>query len=168
MNDFTLQFKYDSDELRKEVIKARKRGMNKAAQKIRNATRSLIKSKLPNASKPNPKYDDKMIDGVRVSKYKESTLVGEAVSGVHIMGTRKKGSGTFRLKFFEDGTDNRQTESYYRTNPYSGKKHKVKGHSTGSVSGKGFFKSSVDSKINEAYSTIEQEIIKAIEKANNG
>lgn len=169
MNDLVAQWDKVSDSFKKEVLKARRTGMNKAVRNIKNATRKLIKSLFPNATKEtNPKYSDTIIEGARVSKYKESSLVGEAVAGVHIMGLRKKGSGTFRLRFFETGTERRFTKDYKRKNPKSGGFHHVKGHYTGSVKSKGFFASAVNSELNKASSIIEAELIKAIEKCNNG
>ena len=168
MNDLVTQWDKVSDEFKKEVLKARRRGMNKAVSKIRNATKKLIKSTFPNATKSSDKYNDSLIEGARVSKYRESTLVGEAVAGTHIMGLRKKGSGTFRLRFFEGGTDKRFIKDHKRRNPKNGGMHHVKGHYTGSIKGKGFFKSAVDSEINNASSIIEEELNKAIDKCNNG
>ena len=168
MNNAVQQWNQISDELRKEILKARKRGMNKAAMKIRNKTRSLIKSAFPASTKPNSKYSDKIIEGARVSKYRESTLAGEAVAGVHIMGVRNKSSQTFKLRFFEGGTVERFTKSYKRKNRVNGGMHNVKAHRTGSIKGKGFFSSAVQSELQNAPSVIEQELIKAVIKCNNG
>lgn len=168
MSNAVQQWNQISDELRKEILKARRRGMNKAAMKIRNKTRSLIKSSFPAATKSNSKYSDKIIDGVRVSKYRESSLVGEAVAGVHVMGIRKSSSQTFKLRFFEGGTAERFTKSYKRKNRANGGVHNVKAHRTGSIKGKGFFSSAVQSELQNAPSIIEQELIKAVIKCNNG
>ena len=169
MNDLVAQWDKVSDSFKKEILKARRTGMNKAVRTIKNTTRKLIKSLFPNATKEtNSKYSDTIIEGARVSKYRESSLVGEAVAGVHVMGLRKKGSGTFRLRFFEGGTDKRFTKDYKRKNKKNGGMHHVKGHYTGSIKGKGFFSSAVNSELGKAGSIIEAELIKAIEKCNNG
>lgn len=167
MNDLVSQWGKVDERFKKEVLKARKRGMNKAVMKIRNKTKSLIKSSLPASKNKNPKYSDTLLEGARVSKYKDSSLVGEAIAGAHIMGVRKSGSGTFRLRFFEGGTDKRYVKDHSRKNKNGGT-HKVKGHYTGRIKGKGFFKSAVDSEISKASSIIEQELNKAIDKCNNG
>lgn len=167
MNDLVKQWDKVSDEFKKEVLKARKRGMNKAVQKIRNTTKKFIKSSFPNATKTSDKYNDSMIEGARVTKYKESTLVGEAVAGAHIMGLRKKGSGTFRLRFFEGGTEKRFIKDHKRKSK-NGVSYHVKGHYTGSVKGKSFFSNAVSTEINKATSIIEEELNKAINKCNNG
>ena len=154
MNDNLVQQWREIDgRVRKEILKARKKGMNKAVGKIRNKTKALIKSSLPAAKNHNPKYNDTMLSGAKVSKYKDNDLVGEAIAGAHIMGTRKTGSGSFRLRFFEDGTTSRTTKRGYRR---------------GKVSGKHFFKNAVDSEISKAPSIIERELEKAIERCNNG
>ena len=84
------------------------------------------------------------------------------------MGIRKKGSGTFRLRFFESDTAKRFIKDHERKNRKNGGKHKVKRHTTGRIKGKGFFKSAVNSEISKATSIIEKELNKAIEKCNNG
>lgn len=166
MNNLIVQWSKIDENFKKEVLKARKRGMNKAVSKIRNRTRSLIKSSFKKST--SSKYNDTLAEGARVSKYKESSLVGEAIAGAHIMGIRKKGSGTFRLRFFENGTAKRFVKDHDRKNRKNGGKHKVKGHTTGRIKGKGFFKSAVASEISKATSIIEQELNKAIDKCNNG
>lgn len=165
MSDIVTDWKNISDELRKEVLKARKRGMNKAMTKIKNETRKLIKFKHSSDSK----YSDSLKDAARVSKYRDSSLVGEAIAGVHVMGIRKKGSGTFRTRFFEMGTDERHIPTHKRKNRKNGGYSTVQGHSTGAIKpARGFFKSAVNSHINEAPNIIEQELQKAIDKCNNG
>ena len=166
MNNLIVQWSKIDENFKKEVLKARKRGMNKAVSKIRNRTRRLIKSSFKKST--SSKYNDTLAEGARVSKYKDSSLVGEAIAGAHIMGIRKKGSGTFRLRFFENGTVKRFVKDHDRKNRKNGGKHKVKGHTTGRIKGKGFFKSAVASEISKATSIIEQELNKAIDKCNNG
>lgn len=160
-DDVQIQWQNISKNFSKAVIRGRRKGMNKVATEIKKTTKQLVKSSLPKAASSNSKYSDKMIDAVRTTKYKESTLVGEAIAGVHIMGTRKTGSGTFRLRFFEAGT----SERFVKTHKRKGKNgtYTVKGHSTGKVDGKWFFKSAVNSRINEAEKIIADNIRKALE-----
>lgn len=166
MNDLVAQWSKIDERFKKEILKARRKGMNKAVMKIRNKTKSLVKSSFNKSN--SSKYSDKLEDAARVSKFKDSTLVGEAIAGAHIMGIRKKGSGTFRLRFFESDTQKRFVKDHTRKNRKNGGIHKVKGHTTGRIKGRGFFKSAVDSEISKATSIIEQELIKAIDKCNNG
>ncbi len=165
MNDLIIQWKSISDDLRKEIVKGRKRGMMKAVRNIRNKTKSLLKRLLPNSTKSNPKYNDKLIDAVRVSKFREIDFLGESVASVHIMGTRSKSSGTYRTRFFENGTVDRHTKDYKRKSK-SGKLYHVKGHRTGKIIGLNFFSEAVSSELKNAPSVIESELIKAIQKCN--
>lgn len=144
--DATVQFKNLSKEVVKEISKARKRGMNRAASKIKNSTRKLIRNKFPNAAKSD------LIEGARVVKYKEDQHLGEAVAGAHIMGVRSKGSTTYKLRFFEDGSeDNRKTK---------------KGYNRGKLKGLHFFKEAYTKELPKAPEIIDKEIQKAIEKIN--
>ena len=81
----------------------KKRSLNKAANHLKKDAKKLFKTKLPAATKRNPNYNDRLIDAVRSSKVKEKGL-GELILKIHVMGNRKKGSGTFRARFFEGGT----------------------------------------------------------------
>ena len=165
MNDLTIQWENISKELKKCIIKGRKKGMMNAVRKIRNKTKSILKNVLPNSTKPNTKYNDKLTDGVRISKYRELPN-NESVASVHIMGTRSKGSGTFRLRFFENDTAERHTKGYKRKSK-NGLMYHVKGHNTGKIKGKNFFGDAVNSELKNAPSIIEKELIKAIEKCND-
>ena len=65
---------------------------------------------MPVATRPSQSgYKDKLIDAVRVSRVQSSG--DEVTTKVHIMGVRSSGSGTFRARFFEGGTKERQSKS---------------------------------------------------------
>jgi len=66
----------------------------------------LFKQRLPAATKRSQNFSDRLIDAIRSSKIKNEGL-GELSLKVHTMGNRKKGSGTFRARFFESGTQDR-------------------------------------------------------------
>lgn len=68
----------------------------KVASNVKKLTQKNFILKLPAANRKGTKYNDTLKDAVRIAKDKIS---GEYK--VHILGTRKKGSGTFRAKFFE-------------------------------------------------------------------
>lgn len=145
--NMSVEFNNISKKLTKEVLKARRRGMNKAASKIRNTTRKLIKSSLPNAA------HSEIINAARVTKYREDKTLGEAVAGAHIMGANQKGSREYILRFFEDSsTENRQTR---------------KKHNRGKLTGKHFFGNAVNQELPKAPKIIDDEIKKAIEKLND-
>ncbi len=96
----------------KEMRKTLKSAIGAAANKLRGTTKKLFRSALPKAKQRNPKYNDTLLDAVKRSKVEE-TKGGEIYTKVHIMGTRSAGSGTFRARFFEKGTANRQTHMGY-------------------------------------------------------
>ena len=83
----------------KEMRKATKTALRKGAQVLQRTTKKFLKQQLKKATHRNPKYNDRLIDAVRYTVDKKGNL-----AKVHIMGTDKKGSGTFRLRFFEKGT----------------------------------------------------------------
>lgn len=168
MNSLKEQWNDIDKKFVNEIIKARKRGLNKAVSKIRNTTVRNIRSKFPNASKPSKYFNDRMIEGARVVKYHESTLIGDGIAGAHVLGTQKKGSGTFRLRFFEGGTKERFVKTHKRKNRKNAGTHTVKGHSVGKIKGLKFFDGAVSSELKNAKSIIDNELKKAIEKCNNG
>ena len=120
------------EDVRKKMKSGMRKGMNKAAIRLKNKTKKILKSSLPRANKQGSKFSDKLIDGVRVTKYKELSKFG-ALSGVHIMGIRDKGSGTYRLRFFEGGTDERGIGLHFRRYKRKGGTYPVKSHSTGKI-----------------------------------
>jgi len=83
----------------KEMNKATRTALRKGAQVLQKTTKKFLKQQLKKATHRNPKYNDRLIDAVRYAVDKKGNL-----AKVHIMGTDKKGSGTFRLRFFEKGT----------------------------------------------------------------
>ena len=109
-----VEFKVDTSSMQrmnrwfseKDWFNVKKRSLNKAANHLKKDAKKLFKTKLPAATKRNPNYNDRLIDAIRSSKVKETGL-GELSVKVHTMGNRKKGSGTFRARFFEKGTQER-------------------------------------------------------------
>lgn len=163
--DLNTQWNEISDELKKEILKARRRGLNRAVVTIKNATKKLLRSLLPSSTSKSKKYGDSLIDGVRVTKYKENSLIGDAIASVHVMGVRTKTSGTFRLRFFEGGTTSRYIGTHKRKSK-KGNVHTVMGHYVGRIKSYGFLRKGVAEKIGEVPSIIDREILKAIEKCN--
>ena len=89
---------------------------------------------LPAAFHKSSKYSDRLVDAVRVS-FTKNRKSDETEAKIHIMGTRKAGSGTYRLRFFE----NYPTERYGRHERYYGKLPALR-----------FFERAVNMKRNEA------------------
>ena len=135
----------------KEMKKALKTGITKAANSLRQATRKSLKTALPQSNVKSPKYNDKMTDAVRRSKIEESKQ-HEISAKVHIMGTRNTGSGTYRTRFFEKGTGLRRTR---------------KGYNRGQLKGLYFFQSANAAFQQEYEKTLNNEIAKAIKKIND-
>ena len=135
----------------KEMKKALKTGITKAANSLRQATRKSLKTALPQSNVKSPKYNDKMTDAVMRSKIEESKQ-HEISAKVHIMGTRNTGSGTFRARFFEKGTGLRRTR---------------KGYNRGQLKGLYFFQSANAAFQQEYEKTLNNEIAKAIKKIND-
>ena len=67
---------------------------------------------MPSASRSSQHgFKDKLIDAVRVSKIK---VEGDEIkTAVHVLGVRSSGSGTYRARFFEGGTQARETSKEY-------------------------------------------------------
>lgn len=71
------------------------------AASLKNDIKQTFQSRLPAATRKNPKYNDTLLDAVR-----NTTTLGDEIT-VHVLGTRNPGSGTYRARFFENGTDER-------------------------------------------------------------
>jgi len=160
MNEASLKILKDEigvgiDAVSKVMARAEAAALRKGAQVLKKNTKSNLKSTGIRIG-VNPLYIDKLSDGVMSSKVKEGSII------VHVMGTRKKGSGTFRLRFFEGGTK----ERYQKT--WKGKKLKVP-RRLGHIKAYGFFNSAVSSSTDEVMKAMNEQLTKYIEKAwNNG
>lgn len=82
------------------------RALYRGANVLKNQTRENLSSALPASGNPNPKYDDTLQDAIR-----NSHTEGDVIT-VHILGTRASGSGTYRTRFFENGTKDRYQKTY--------------------------------------------------------
>lgn len=77
------------------------------AAELRDATKQSLISSVPAATRPNPLYNDTLAD---------APMFGKANNGVvkiHVLGNGKKGSGTFRARFFEGGTKIRKQKKIH-------------------------------------------------------
>lgn len=141
------------EEFHKAKIRALKAGgmvLKKAAQS--GFDTSGIKNN------PNPKYSDLLRDGIMMTRTDEV----ESKLKVHILGTRSSKSGTFRLRFFENGTKDR----YQKT--YKGRPLKKKRFVGKIPDGKySFFNTSIDASQQDATSMFEKVLLESIERAWN-
>lgn len=90
-----------------DAQRAERKMVQTAASQLYKETEANIKSRFPNAANNNPNYSDTIIDGLRMYVAKNDTAEAEAV--VHIMGSRDKKSQTYKLRFYESGTEARYT-----------------------------------------------------------
>lgn len=130
-----------------DIDRIEKRVLRKGLNEIRKTAKSNLRKALPNATKRSPYYDDTLMSGVMQSITQEGH---EIIGKVHVMGTRRSASGTFRLRFFEGGTVDRVKKST--------------GKSTGKIEPLNFFNNAVSSSEGAALTKIEQEWDNEIEK----
>lgn len=119
------------DDILVELPRAEKRALYRAAYFLRDKIQQSLVSSVPKAIVRNPKYIDTLVDAVGFSK------VDGASTTVHAMGNRKHGGGTFRARFFEEGTKDR---FHIKHNGIKLKKRK----SVGSIKPTHFFSSAVN------------------------
>lgn len=91
-------------QLAKEQERLENRILSAGGNVVRKHIRDALKRVLPNATKHNPDYKDTLMDAVRRGKPHDGEVK------VHILGTQSKGSGTYRLRFFEYATKRYQTK----------------------------------------------------------
>lgn len=120
-----------------------------AAQRLYKQTESNIRSLFPNSTNRNPNYNDTIAEGLRMRIGKNTEYETEAI--VHVMGTPKSGSQTYKLRFFEGGT-----------------KERIKGHSRGRIEPMNFFQSAVNQTNGEVQDIMRNELEKYLEKIHNG
>jgi hypothetical protein len=119
-------------------------------------------SMVPKVRQQNPKYSDTMYDAIRMKVFQDSDF--RWYFKVHILGSRKKTSGTFRLRFFEAGTVPRKTKNSYtdrlgRTYPA--------GQNRGRLRGTNFFNSAISNAESEVVVAIQENLVEEIKKITN-
>lgn len=142
-------------EVLKTAAKAENAALRSGAGVMKKSIRDEIKSKKLKATGRNPKYIDRLIDAVKSSKPKNGEIK------IHILGTRKPKSGTYRLRFFES-----PKIRYNLT--YKGVKLKKK-RKVGSLSKfNGFFASGISTSKSDVERKMDETLTKYIKKAWNG
>lgn len=104
-------------------------------------------------------FTDKIEDAVMIGKYNGDFETEQSLT-VHVMGNRKKGSGTYRFRFLEKGTKNREAKTY------KGKPLK-KNRNLKSISGQWWFKNAQQEVFPNLPGIYMGEIQKTVEKINN-
>lgn len=110
------------DEMREQLPRAEKRALYRAAYFLRDKIRQSLVSSLPKATQHNPKYSDTLVDAIGFTKVDGASL------NINAMGNRKKTSGTYRTRFFEENTRERYQKTYKGVRL---KKKRFLGHITG-------------------------------------
>lgn len=147
------------DLTQKEMKGVVRRAIGKAEQELKKQTQANLSSSILLRGRSSGKYMDNIDDAVMASKVRGE--YGEELEGkVHIMGTRKDGSGTFRARFLEKGTKERQARTY------KGKPLK-KERSLGFIKPKWFFRSANATVLPQIERLYMAEIDKAIQKINS-
>lgn len=148
-----------------EMNKAVKSALRTGAKQLQGVTKSNMTSAMQKRNNDHWYdgkmifYNDKIEDAVMISKV-EGGFEDELSQRVHIMGTQKSGSGTFRARFLEKGTK----ERYAKT--WKGNTLK-KPRRLGSITGKWFFKNAQNQVFPNLPNIYLAEIEKTINKLNN-
>jgi len=150
----TGSFKGKFEEVAEQMPRIEKRALYKAAYFLREKIRESLVSSVPKAAAHNPKYIDTMVDAVGFSKVDGASTV------INAMGNRKKGSGTYRTRFFEEGTVKRYQK---KRNGIKLKKKKY----IGFIKPTNFFKSAVQANESAAVKLMEDVICEYVDTAFN-
>lgn len=142
------------DEMREQLPRAEKKALYRAAYFLRDKIRQSLTSSLPKATNRNPKYSDTLIDAVGFTKVDGASL------NINAMGNRKKTSGTYRTRFFENDTRDRYQKSY------KGQKLKKK-HFLGHITGTHFFSNAVEANKQAATELMRESISEFVEEIYN-
>ena len=145
-------FKGSFDEVAKKMPDIERHALYHAAYYMRSKIKEYLKHAVPKSDQRNPKYIDTLQDAVLFTRPDGASLT------VHAMGNRKKGSGTYRTRFFERGTRDR----YQKT--WNGVKLKKK-RFLGSIKPTHFFADAVAAERGNVAKQMEEIIAQYIEKA---
>ena len=141
-----------------EMHKALRKGVSKALNKIKKDAQSNLSANYNGVNTLNPKYNDTLIEGIRVTKIKtDEHGIIEGVVRAHSNG--KHGSGSYRLHFLEKGTKDRYVTSM------NGKPLRKKAY-RGRIVARQFFKPAVDETVAVWADIIDEEVQKAVNKIN--
>lgn len=142
-------------QIAKEQERLENRILGVGGNVVKKNIKKLVASTIKGSTKSSGQYKDKLVDAVRRSKPHDGEVK------VHILGTQSKGSGTFRLRFFEFATKRYQKRVNGKTlkkKRYVGKLEKFNG----------FFQQGWNQARSETETKMQQAYDKYIEKAWNG
>lgn len=147
-----IQFLEDFTDI---VHKAKAGALRKGANVIKTKAQQSLASTGVQYTKRNPRYSDTLKDAIRTTKIREDNTIG-----IHILGSKAKTSGTYRLRFFENGTKERFATTY-KGQPLKKKRR------LGRIKAYKFFESAVTSSQSQAQKAIAEQLTKQIDKAWN-
>ncbi len=158
-DDFSVIYANWSKEVMQEVDKALKKSIRTVAKELQEQTISNAKAGIKtynNHAFTGENYEDEnILDAVRITKMQQRYDEDEIYQKVHVMGTGRKNSKTFRFRFLEKGTKER---SYTDKN---GNEHRL-----GHIVGRRFFKNAKQ-QITDPLPIFEENISKVVQKINN-
>lgn len=143
------------EEMKKEMPNVEKSMLFRGAHIIKQRAQEQFVRVLPNATKQSQKYNDTLVDAVKVGHLNGGTIT------IHTLGSREKGSGTYRARFFEVGTRDRYQKKINGV-PLKEKKF------IGKISPLRFFSTAVQTSQDEAFSAMQNILDNYINKKNNG
>ena len=154
-SDLEISFENFKGDVYREFDKALRRAIRKTAAQIKEGTVSNAKAGIKTYNNhPNDPYNgDSILDAVRISKLEDRYDEDDMYMKVHVMGTKKEDSQTYRFRFLEKGTRNR---SYKSKNGVD--------HNLGKINAKRYFRNAVNS-VN-AEQIFQEEVEKAINNIN--
>ena len=142
------------EQMQNELPRAEKRALYRAAYFLRDKIRQSLVSSVPKAETHSPKYSDTLVDAVGFTK------VDGASININAMGSRKKGSGTYRTRFFENDTKDRYQKTYRGIKL---KKKRFLGHITGTH----FFSNAVSQNESQAVNLMRDVISEYVRECYN-
>lgn len=139
----------------KTMERAEKSALRKGASVQRKSVKDAVTATGLRVTSKNSNFTDRLIDAIRSSKPSNGSIK------THILGTRKKGSGTYRLRFFESSKKRYQTK-------VNGKQLKKKRYLGTLSKYNGFFAAGINAAEPEAIKAMDLALEKYIEKAFYG
>ena len=158
-DDFSVIYDNWSKDVMQEVDKALKKSIRTVTKELKEQTISNAKAGIKtynNHAFNGENYEDEnILDAVRITKMQQRYDEDDIYQKVHVMGTGRKNSKTFRFRFLEKGTKER---SYIDKN---GKEHRL-----GRIVGRRFFKKAKQ-QITDPLPIFEENISEVVQKINN-
>lgn len=148
-----------------DMTRSVKRAISKGAKALQDRTKQNLAGVIKTRNNRHwyngseITYNDKIDDGVRRTKVYENADE-EWETKVHVLGTSKSGSGTYRLRFLEGGTKER-TQRKIKGKPLKSPRR------LGSIAGRRFFQAAKADMKGEIQNIYLKEIAESIKRMND-